>query len=318
MPTNNTPDNNRIDYSSRNVVFPRMRVGESLRVTWRPYYFAANVSLSHNVSSNISRSGSGNRINYSMSRSGSGIIEVTGDGRTLGSSFVVYGGGGTDKANRLPLQDLENSITLSPGMRYNTVSLLNFEWNLTDDDIHEDLSFRVTPIQGQRNLVNISQRGSSRLRIDTGANTGRVVVQIVAEDNGGNDVGDPVEVEIIVYDLQRRIPPRASVDGTGILPLPTSFQDPVADISSIDPTPLDDGYTETPKVWTVAGRHDGRISGVILGNDLKITITCVREDEASFPTKILNEQAGSLWSHASRLDNADPVFRWGVRTPTSG
>lgn len=297
-----------LDYSVRSLNLPTtMRVGETIRIEWKPLWFPNTDTVTYSQT-RFSISGSGDTKTYTASSVGNGRITATSSPDTYSLQTGIQGGGGTAKANRLPLQDLEDTIRLSPGMRYTSVDLHHYDWVLADEDDHDDLSFTATTLTGTGLTYSIS---GDKLIVTTGTNEARMVIRISAQNADDDDVGDTADVELLCRDIEGREPPTNTQNGSTLPPLPNSFSDPVASLSGLNPTHISDG-TSFPG-YTVVNRMSGQLANVTIDEGLHVTLEITRKDEASFPTKILDAKAGRLYSHAERLDNEGKTLEWGVR-----
>ena len=297
-----------LNYTERNVLLPSMRVGETLRINWIPLYHPTNASVTYSQT-RFARSGSGNSRTYTASSSGNGTIVANSSTKNYSLSTIIRGGGGSAKANRLPLSDLENTIRISPGMTYTSVDLHNFEWVLADDDEHDDLSFTATTLTGADITYSIS---GDKLIVTAGANEARLTIRISAQNADDDDVGDTADVELLVRDIEGREPPTSTQNGSTLPPLATNFQDPVASLSGLRPSSISDGLSFPG--YTVVNRMSGNLAKVTIDEGLHITCEVTRKDEASFSPRVLDAKDGRFYSHMGRTDSRGFIVRWGYRT----
>lgn len=299
-----------INYDLRNLYLPVMRVGETLSIDYIPLYFASGASITYAETLFTKVAGSGGIQVYTATGTGNGSIRAYTSGKNYENQTLIKSAGSSAQGSRLPLGELENGVVLSPGMIWTSVSLENFEWDPPLGDYSAgDLTFSATTELGTGITYAIT---NGKLVVTTGEAEARVTIKIIATDSGGVEIGDPALVELVCRDIEGNNAPTSTQNGSTVAPLPTTFQDPPAALTGINPSSLQDGYPDT--VWTVVNRISGRLGKVVVDEGLHVNMEVLRKDEASFPTKVLDAKQGRLYGHAERLDNEGTTLNWGVRT----
>lgn len=313
-------DDATIGYDVRDFLVPPIFLGGKFEIDYVPLYFATTAGITYTQSLFARTGGSGGLQTYVPSSAGNGSIRARTTGQNAKDyniSVQVLAGGGTDKADRLPLTDLDG-VRISPGCRWWSQPLRHFEWNLSDDDEHDTLTFEVTTVSGAvtRGITaSIDTIGSDQVLLVDYRNgvlvNRRIYVQAKAS---GVDVGDRMYVDLIPYTVTRQ---EGDSDNPGeVVPaLPPAFQDPAASLAGIAKATLQDGFTDPN--FTIVERNSGFLGQVEIDDD-RISCDVTRRDDLTFPSKVLDRRAGRLWGHAERLSLQDTIGRWGTVTGETG
>ena len=296
-----------LGYNTRQYYLPLMRTGETLRISWMPLYFASGTGVIYSQT-NFSVSIQGTDRTYTAGSVGTGRIAASATGKSYNETTTIRGGGGSAKANRLPLSDLEDTIRLSPGMQWTSVDLHNYDWVLADEDDHDDLSFDSETVTGTGITYSTS---SDKVVATTGADEARITIKITAKNASDEIVGDTATLEILCRDIEGVEPPAGSDNGATLPPLPNSFSDPAASLTNLSPTSIQAGFSDGN--WTVTNRMSGNL-GKVEVDGLYIKMEVTRKDEAGFDAKVLDGADGRFYSHMGRNDNRGFVVKWGART----